>query len=101
MDFGLAKNLFFQALFFFLDKRTWFNVVELFLDGLLCGGQHQVTDIQDFHCGHGVLVYLHFRFCPVYSDCVTPQLNSPYRDRGRDRKQVRVLDPLVNELKHL
>ncbi len=52
--------------------------IKLFLNNLLCGGQHQITNIEDLHSGHGVLIYLYFRFSPVYCNRMTPQLNPPW-----------------------
>lgn len=56
---------------------TWLNAVKLFLNGFLCGGQHQVPHIEDLHCGHGVLVYLHLWLRPVHRDSVPPKLDPP------------------------
>lgn len=55
---------------------TFFQAVELLLNGLLCGLKHQVPHIQDLYSCHSVLVHLYFRLRPVYSDGVTPELNT-------------------------
>ncbi len=57
---------------------TRVDAIKLFLNNLLCGGQHQITNIEDLHSGHGVLIYLYFRFSPVYCNRMTPQLNPPW-----------------------
>lgn len=59
-----------------LCSSTWSEAVELLLDGLLGGQQHQVPDVQDLHGCHGILVHLHLRLRPVHGDGVTPQLNT-------------------------
>lgn len=55
---------------------TFFYAVKLLLNGLLCGLKHQVPHIQDPYSCHGVLVDLYFGLRPVYSNGVTPELNT-------------------------
>ena len=41
--------------------------VEQVPEGCLCGGQHEVPDKQNPHCGHGLLVHVSLRLSPVHS----------------------------------
>lgn len=61
---------------------TWFDVVELLFDGLFSGREHEVPHVEDFYWWHGVFVHLHFWFCPVNSDGVSPQLDPSFKGIG-------------------